>query len=64
MKDFLKKAGDFYIEITKKFDGISQMIYERTGKKINIGAIVVGIILVIILGWFVKVLLQWLITLI
>ncbi len=64
MKDFIKKAGDFYIEITKKFDGISHIIYERTGKKINVGAIVVGILLVIILGWVIKVFLQWLITLI
>ena len=64
MKDFLKKAGDFYINLTKKFDGISHKIYERTGKKINIGAIVVGAILVIVLGWFVKVFLQWLVTLI
>lgn len=44
-KVFLDKAGDFYLKLTKKFDGVSQKIYEQTGKKINIGAIVGGVLL-------------------
>lgn len=44
-KEFLDKAGDFYLKLTKKFDGVSQKIYEQTGKKINIGAIVGGVLL-------------------
>ena len=44
-KVFLDKAVDFYLKLTKKFDGVSQKIYEQTGKKINIGAIVGGVLL-------------------
>ena len=33
------------LKLTKKFDGVSQKIYEQTGKKINIGAIVGGVLL-------------------
>lgn len=44
-KEFLDKAGDFYLKLTKKFDGVSQKIYEQTGKKINVGAIVGGVLL-------------------
>lgn len=44
-KEFLNKAGDFYLKLTKKFDGVSQKIYEQTGKKINVGAIAGGVLL-------------------
>ena len=64
MKDFLKMLGDVYYSITKKFDSISQMIYERTGKKYNVGLIIVIVALIIFTLIFVKALLGWLITLI
>ena len=64
MKDILKKIGDFYIGLTKWFDGISEMIYERTGKKINIGMIVLLILIAVVMLWVVKVFLGWLVTLI
>jgi len=64
MKDILKKIGDFYMNLTKKFDGISEMIYERTGKKINIGMIVLLIAIAVVMLWVVKVFLGWLVTLI
>ena len=64
MKNFLKKLGDFYISLNKKFEGISEMIYERTGKKINIGLIVLLVVVGVVMLWVVKVFLQWLATLI
>lgn len=64
MKNFLKKLGDFYISLNKKFEWISEMIYERTGKKINIGLIVLLVVVGVVMLWVVKVFLQWLATLI
>ena len=64
MKNILKKLGDFYISLNKKFEGISEMIYERTGKKINIGLIVLLVVVGVVMLWVVKVFLQWLATLI
>lgn len=64
MKNFLKKLGDFYISLNKKFERISEMIYERTGKKINIGLIVLLVVVGVVMLWVVKVFLQWLATLI
>ncbi len=52
------------MNLTKKFDGISEMIYERTGKKINIGMIVLLIAIAVVMLWVVKVFLGWLVTLI
>ena len=40
------------------------MIYERTGKKINIGLIVLLVVVGVVMLWVVKVFLQWLATLI
>ena len=64
MKNFLKKLGDFYISLNKKFEWISEMIYERTGKKINIGLIVLLVVVGVVMLWVVKVFLQRLATLI
>lgn len=64
MKNFFKKLGDFYISLNKKFEWISEMIYERTGKKINIGLIVLLVVVGVVMLWVVKVFLQWLATLI
>lgn len=52
MSDILTKIVDFFsnlfTKIMKIFDKISEKIFEQTGKKINIGLIVGGIILVFI----------------
>ena len=42
------------MKITKKFDKISDKIFEQTGTKINVGLIVGGAILVIFVFIFVK----------
>ena len=44
LENFIKKVTDIFYEISKKFDNISDKIYEQTGKKINIGYIVIGIL--------------------
>ncbi len=63
MKDLFDKVSTLFLKITEKFDGISDRLYETTGKKINIGAIVLGAMLIIFLLLFVKTLLSWLLTL-
>lgn len=64
MKEIMKKLGDFYISLTKQFEGISEMIYERTGKKINIGLIVILAVVAIVMIFVLKAFLGWLVTLI
>ena len=58
MPDFLQKIYDklvdLFMKFTKKCDEWSQMIYERTGKKINIAIIIGAIILIIFVAIFVK----------
>lgn len=63
MNDFLDKLGKIYTKITDKNDSITQLIYERTGKKVNVGAFVMLGLLVLVVGFFVKELLKWLATL-
>lgn len=60
LKAIYEKASDIFFGMTKKFDGISEKIFEQTGVKINIGAIVLGAALVIFLIIFVKSILGWL----
>ncbi len=62
MKDFLDKVGDLYIKLTKKFDELSEIIYERTGKKINIGVIVLLTIIAIIMFFIIRSFLRWFIN--
>lgn len=57
LKALYEKATDIFFSITKKFDGISDRIYEQTGKKINIGAIIGGIVIFIVLFFIVKLIL-------
>lgn len=52
-----EKATDIYFGWTKKFDGISEKIFEQTGTKINVGAIVGGIILLVFVLIIVKLIL-------
>ena len=58
MKELYEKATDIYFGWTKKFDGISEKIFEQTGKKINVGAIVGGLILGACLLLFVTLILK------
>lgn len=60
LKEIYEKATDIFFSITKKFDGISEKIFEQTGTKINVGVIVVGAITVILLLIVVKAVLGWL----
>lgn len=64
MEDFFKKVYDtivdFMFAINKKFEKVSDKIFEQTGTKINIGAIVMGTIGVIVLLIVVKSILSWL----
>ena len=58
MEDFFKKVYDTIVDcifaINKKFEKVSDKIFEQTGTKINIGAIVMGAIEVIVLLIVVK----------
>lgn len=54
IKAIFNKIVDVCFKITKKFDGISQKINERTGMNINVGMIVLGAGLAIVLFIFVK----------
>ena len=64
MEDFFKKVYDAIVDcifaINKKFENVSEKIFEQTGTKVNIGAIVMGTIGVIFLIIFVKSILSWL----
>lgn len=60
IKKIYEKASNIFFEITKKFDSISEKIFEQTGMKINVGYIVLGTMLVIFVFIFVKSLLGWL----
>ena len=54
MGDLYEKISDIYMKISKKFDFISEKIYEQTGKKINVGVIVGAVILLFLLFIIVK----------
>lgn len=64
MEDIFKKIYDKIIDIifaiNKKFEKVSDKIFEQTGMKINIGAIVMSALGVIILILVVKSILGWL----
>ena len=60
IKKLYEKASDIFFKITKKFDGISEKIFEQTGTKINVGAIVLGAMFIIFVAVFVKSILGWL----
>ena len=54
LKEIWKVIYDKLYKLSSKFDGISEQIFEKTGVKINIGAIVIGIMLVIFVILVVK----------
>ncbi len=60
LKEIYEKASDIFFGLTKKFDGISEKVFEQTGVKVNVGAIVLGAALVIFVIIFVKSILGWL----
>lgn len=53
-KELYEKASDVFMALTKKFDGINEYIYEHTRAKVNVGAYVLGAILLVITIFFVK----------
>ncbi|MBQ7410125.1 MAG: hypothetical protein IJW20_01935 [Clostridia bacterium] len=57
LKKLYEKATDIFFGLTKKFDGISNKIFEQTGLKINIGLIIGSAILIFIVFILVKVIL-------
>ena len=57
LKEIYEKATDIFFGLTKKFDGVSEMIFEKTGAKINVGLIVGSAILIFMIVIFVKVIL-------
>ena len=59
LKEIYEKATDIFFGITKKFDGISEKIFEQTGAKINVGMIVGGAILIFFTFLVVKGILGW-----
>ncbi len=59
-KIIYEKIVDFIFIIIKKFDKVSEKIFEKTGVKINVGAIVVTAVAVIFIVIFVKSILGWL----
>jgi hypothetical protein len=60
LKELYEKASDIFFGMTKKFDGISDKLFEQTGMKVNVGAIVLGAVLIIFVAIFVKSILGWL----
>ena len=56
-KELYEKATDIFFGLTKKFDGVSEKLFETTGIKINIGLIVGSAILIFFVFIIVKVIL-------
>lgn len=56
-KELYEKATDIFFGLTKKFDGVSEKIFEQTGMKINIGLIVGSAILIFFVFIVVKLIL-------
>ena len=54
LKEIYEKATDIFFGLTKKFDGVSEKIFEKTGAKINVGLIVGFTVLGLMLFIFVK----------
>ena len=57
LKELYEKATDIFFGMTKKFDGISNKIFEQTGMKINIGLIIGSVLIFLVLFFIVKVIL-------
>lgn len=54
LKEIYEKATDIFFGLTKKFDGLSDKLYQTTGVKVNVGAIILGTILAIFVFVVVK----------
>lgn len=54
LKEIWEFLYDKFFKVASKFDGISEMIFEKTGAKINVGVIVMGIVLFIFVIIFVR----------
>lgn len=57
LKEIYEYLYDKFYKLTSKFDGVNEFIFEKTGIKINVGIIVFGIAFVLMLIFFVKVIL-------
>lgn len=57
LKELYEKATDLFFGLTKKFDGLSEKLFETTGIKINIGLIIGSAILIFFVFIIVKVIL-------
>ncbi len=57
LKELYEKATDIFFGMTKKFDGISNKIFEQTGMKINVGLIIGSVLIFLVLFFIVKVIL-------
>ena len=57
LKKIYEKATDMFFRLTKKFDGVSEKIFEKTGTRINVGIIVGSAILILFVIFFVKIIL-------
>ena len=59
--DFLKnlwdKIYDKIYKVTRKFEGVNNFIFEKTGAKVDVGMIVFAIVFAILVLFFVKVIL-------
>lgn len=60
LEKIVEKVTDFFFNLNKKFDKLSDQLYQRTATKVNIGLIFYGTILFIILFIFVRAFLNFL----
>ena len=58
MEEFFDKMSKKFFKLTSKFDGISEKIHEKSGIKINVGAIVLGILIFVFVFIIVKAILS------
>lgn len=54
LKEIWEYCYDKFFKLTRKFDGVSEKIFEKTGAKIDVGLIVGFAVLGIVLLIFVK----------
>ena len=55
MEEFIDMISKKFVKITSKFDSISEKIKDNTGINVNVGAIVLGTVMVIFVIIFVKI---------
>ena len=58
MGEFFDNISKKFVKLTSKFDSISEKIKEKSGIDVNVGAIVLGTIMLIFIILFVKLILS------